>query len=384
MTTIIKKETNLKFYPFEMERMMSLLEQEVEYNLSESGVHPITLQSLIESHPNAVEELLATELNYPHVNGIPELRENIALTYDGASIENVLVTVGAIEANYLAVRTLLSAGDELVVMLPNYMQVWGAAMNHGVDVKTFSLDAEKGWAPDLDELEARVSDKTRMIAVCNPNNPTGRIMTEAEMKRIVEIADRCGAWLLADEVYRGAEREQEEVAPSFYGMYDKVIAIGSMSKAYGLPGLRVGWAAAPSQLLDDMWARHEYVTISATMLSNKLAAIAMEPETRRRLLERTRGYIRRGYPNLEKWMESHPGVFSLTPPDASAVAFVKYDLPINSSVFVDRLFKEKSVLIVPGDHFGLDHYLRISFGLPDEYLGTALDRIAELITEVQG
>ena len=113
MTTIIKKETNPKFYPFEMERMMSLLEQEVEYNLSESGVHPITLQSLIESHPNAVDELLATELNYPHVNGIPQLRENIALTYNGASADkHTLWTVGAIEANYLAVRTLLSAGDE--------------------------------------------------------------------------------------------------------------------------------------------------------------------------------------------------------------------------------------------------------------------------------
>ena len=112
-------------------------------------------------------------------------------------------------------------------------------------------------------------------------------------------ADRVGAWILADEVYSGAERLTDEQTPSFYGRYDKVMAIGSMSKAYGLPGLRLGWAVAPAAIIDDIWARHEYVTISATMLSNKLAAIALSPEVRPRILARTRKYIRQGYPILE-------------------------------------------------------------------------------------
>jgi aspartate/methionine/tyrosine aminotransferase len=370
------------FHPFEMERMMSRLEQDVEFNLSESGVHPITLQSLLGDIPGALDDLLATEINYPHVNGIPELRDNIALTYEGAKSENVLVTVGAIEANYLAIRTLLEPGDELVLMMPNYMQIWGIAMNHGVQVKTFDLVEENGWVPDLDELESRLTSKTKLIAVCNPNNPTGRAMTGPEMDRVVDLASRNGSWLLADEVYRGAERSTNEVTPSFYGLYDKVIAVGSMSKAYGLPGLRIGWAAAPPQLLDEMWARHEYIAISATMLSNKLAAIAMEPGTRARLLERTRGYIRAGFPVLQEWMDEHPGLFSLTPPDASAVAFVKYDLDINSSELIDRLVREKSVLIVPGNHFGLDHHIRVSFGLPNDYLRSALDRIADLVEDI--
>ncbi len=376
-------ENNSSFYPFEMERMMSLLEQEVEFNLSESGVHPVTLEALIEGHPNAVNELLATEINYPHVNGNPDLRDNIALTYDGAKRENVLVTVGAIEANYLAIRTLLNPGDEVVVMLPNYMQIWGIAKNHDLQVKTFSLIEKNGWAPDLDELESKVTANTKLIAVCNPNNPTGRAMTDFEMDRIVDIARRNDCWLLADEVYRGAERCGDEITPSFYGRYEKTIAIGSMSKAYGLPGLRIGWAAAPEELLDEMWARHEYIAISATMLSNKLAAIALEPKTRTRLLNRTRKYIRDGFPVLQQWMDDHPGVFSLSPPDASAVAFIKYDLPIKSSEFVQRLCTEKSVLIVPGDHFGLDNHLRISYGLPHDYLTTALNRIAELVEEVR-
>ena len=201
--------------------------------------------------------------------------------------------------------------------------------------------------------------------------------------KIVNIASQQGSWLLADEVYRGAERCGDDITPSFFGRYDKVIAIGSMSKAYGLPGLRVGWAAAPPSLLDEMWARHEYVAISATMISNKLAAIALEPETRLRLLSRTRDYIRAGFPVLEKWMGNQQGLFSLTPPDASAVAFIRYHLEYNSSKLIDRLLNEKSVLIVPGDHFGLDNFVRISFGLPHDYLTSALDRIASLIEELQ-
>ncbi|MFQ5702226.1 MAG: aminotransferase class I/II-fold pyridoxal phosphate-dependent enzyme, partial [Acidobacteriota bacterium] len=119
-----------EFHPFAMERMMSRFEQEVEYNLSESGVHPVLLGELLGDDSHLVERLLATDLNYPHVNGIPELRENIAAMYDGAGAANVLVTVGAIEANYNAIRTLLLPGDEIVIMVPNYMQIWGIARNH--------------------------------------------------------------------------------------------------------------------------------------------------------------------------------------------------------------------------------------------------------------
>lgn len=371
------------FVPFEMERMMSRFEQDVDFNLSESGVHPVTLQSLLSREPNALEDLLGTEINYPHVNGIPELRENIALTYDGATCESVLVTVGAIEANYLAIRSILNPGDEIVVMLPNYMQIWGIAQNHRLDVRTFSLLEDQGWAPDLDELESRLTSHTKLIAVCNPNNPTGRALTAAEMDRIVELAGRHDSWLLADEVYRGAERCADQITPSFFGRYEKVIAIGSMSKAYGLPGLRIGWAAAPKHILDEMWARHEYIAISATILSNKLATIALQPETRCWLLDRTRKYIRSGFPVLQQWIDDHPGLFSLTPPDASAVAFLRYDLDVNSSRLVERLHSEKSVLIVPGDHFGLDHHIRISFGLPHEYLVSGLAQIAGLIEEIR-
>jgi aspartate/methionine/tyrosine aminotransferase len=370
------------FQPFVMERMMSKFEKDVTFNLSESGVHPLLLSELLEMAPGKLDELLKTELNYPHANGIPELRRNIARLYPEAESSQVLVTVGAIEANYITLQTLLSPGNEIVVMLPNYMQIWGIAKNHGFHLKTFRLLEEKGWAPDLETLESVVTPQTKLIAVCNPDNPTGRTLTETEMDGIITCAKSVGAWILADEVYRGADRVSDVENTSFYGRYDKVIAVGSMSKAYGLPGLRIGWAIGPEDIIDKLWARHEYLAISTTMLSNQLAALALSPEIRPLLLKRTRGFIRRGYPILEQWMQAYQGRFRMRPPDAAAIAFVGYDFDVNSSEFTDRLRREKSVLIVPGDHFGMDHFIRISFGLPEDYLVPALDRIRELIIEI--
>ena len=372
-----------EFQPFIMERMMSKFEKEVEYNISESGVHPMTLKELIDYDPENINRLLATEINYAHANGIPELRENIAALYKGATAENVLVTVGAIEANYNTLSTLLSPGDEIIVMLPNYMQIWGIAKNLNLNLKTFHLREENGWAPDITELHECISDNTKLIAVCNPNNPTGYILTNEEIDEIVFAASWVDAWILADEVYASAERSTDEQTPSFYGRYDKVLAVGSLSKAYGLPGLRIGWVVGPVDTADDIWARHEYTTLSATMLSNHLAAIALSPEVRPRIIQRTRDYIRKGFPVLQQWMDSHEKTFSIIPPQAAAIAFVRYHLDINSTEFAERLIKEKSVLLVPGDHFGMDNFLRISYGLPHDYLTGALDRIHELIMELE-
>ncbi len=370
------------FQPFVMEEMMSRFEQTVDFNLSESGVHPMVLNELLGDDPAAVQALLTSDLNYPEVNGSVELRKTIAGLYNCAGPDNVLVTVGAIEANFLAVTSLLQAGDEIVVMRPNYMQIWGVAQNHGLTVKAFNLVEAEGWAPDLAELAAAVTPATRMIAVCNPNNPTGRIMSEAEMSAIVAQAERVGAWILADEVYAGAEREGDAETPSFYGLYDKVIAIGSLSKAYGLPGLRIGWAIAPQEAIEACWRRHEYLTISATRLSNRLAEIALSPEVRPRIIARTRGYIRAGYPILQDWLANQGNTFSLTPPGAAAIAFLRYNLAINSTELADRLRNDKSVLVVPGDHFGLDHHLRVSYGLPDAYLREGLERLHDLLLEL--
>jgi aspartate/methionine/tyrosine aminotransferase len=361
--------------------MMSEWENVVEYNLSESGVYPITTRELVDD-PAELERLLNLGLDYSQTNGTPELRERICALYPGARPDNLLVTTGAAEANFLAVWTLLEPGDELVLMLPNYMQIWGIAKSMGVTIKPFHLREERGWAPDLDELAAAVSERTKMIAVCNPNNPTGRILTPAEMEAIVAAASRAGAWLLSDEVYAGAERQSDEETPSFWGRYDKVLVQQSLSKAYGLPGLRTGWIVTQPELRDQLWRRHEYTVIGPAYLNDRLAQIALRPEKRAAILRRSRDYVRRGYPLLQEWMASQGSTFSLVPPQAAAIAFVRYDLDINSTELVERLIREESVFIVPGDHFGLDHHLRISFGLPHDYLRAGLDRIQHLIGQL--
>ena len=167
---------------------------------------------------------------------------------------------------------------------PTYLQFGGIARNMGVTVRTVDLVEEAGWALDVDALAEAVTDRTRVIAVVNPNNPTGQILTEVEMDAIVEAARSADAWLLADEVYAGAERKSETVTPTFYGRYEKVLAVNSLSKAYGLPGLRIGWIVAPEDTIEDLWRRHEYAVVSTTMLSNKLATLALSPAVRPQLL----------------------------------------------------------------------------------------------------
>ncbi|MFC1731880.1 aminotransferase class I/II-fold pyridoxal phosphate-dependent enzyme [candidate division KSB1 bacterium] len=372
-----------EFQPFEQEVMASQNEKEVDYNLSESGVHPIMLRDLLIDSPDYIETLLATEIDYTNASGDPQLRENIAALYSSCTSSNVLVTVGAIEANYNSIHTLLQPGDEIAIMLPNYMQIWGVAKNLGLKINTFHLCEDNGWQVNLDGLKQAVTPKTRLIAVCNPNNPTGYILTHEEMNAIINAAEGVGAWILADEVYSGAERISDEETPSFYGRYDKVMAVGSMSKAYGLPGLRLGWAVGPTDTINKILRRHEYTTISTSVFSNKLAALALSVNVRPRILERTRNYIRKGFPLLQQWIDNQKDTFRLVQPQAAAIAFLRYQLDVNSTELANKLIQEKSVLIVPGDHFGMDKFIRISYGLPQNYLTEGLKRIQQLVTEIR-
>lgn len=373
-----------RFVRFEMEDLQSKWENVVDYNLSESGVDPLSVAELLEKGDEDPRDFLSTQLHYPQTNGIRELRKEISNLYPHSTIENISVTVGCAEANFNVVQTLLNPGDELVVMIPNFMQIWGMGHNLGVEVRKFHLEEDRGWSPNLDELESKVTEGTKCIAICNPNNPTGYILSEDEMDRIVEIADSVGAWLLCDEVYSGAERERESQTPSFWGRYNKVIANNSLSKAYGLPGLRIGWIVAPKDIMEDIEARKAYTTISATILSNKLAALALSSEVRNFLLERTRNHVRAGYSVFNDWIERHKEVLSAVDSQAGAFAFPSFELDISALNLVKRLIKEKSVLIVAGEHFGLNgHYLRISYGLPKEQLQAGLGRVSQLIEELE-
>lgn len=370
----------MKIETFEMERMQSTWENVVEFNLSESGVHPLSLGEFVGRED--LDRILKLGLGYSQTNGTPELREAIASLYPGASIEQILFTSGSSEANFLLIWSRIEPGDEVVFMLPNYMQMWGLARSFGAKVKTFPLRESLGWEPDLDELRKLVTKKTKLIIVTNPNNPTGAILSREAMDAIVDLAGRVGAWIVADEVYRGAE-VAGPAAESFWGKYDRLFVVNGLSKAYGLPGLRVGWMAGPADAIAKTWPYHDYTTISPTVLSDNLARLVLRPETRQRILARTRGILQANLPLIEAWFKSQDGLFEYVPPKAGAIVFARYNLKINSTELVQKLIREKSVLIVPGDHFLMDGFLRFGYGDEAGILLKGLDRIGAALRELR-
>ena len=371
------------FHPFKIESYLTKHEKNVAFNYSESGVHPLKLGEFFELADKDFNELMQTELDYPNVQGKVALREKIAALYPNSKISNILTTIGASEANYLVAKTLLEPGDELVTLQPAYLQLSGNAINNGIKIRSVELIEAKNWALNAEQLSVAVNPKTKIISIINPNNPTGHILTENEMDLIINAAANVGAWIVADEVYAGTERGDTKTTPSFWDKYDRVIAINSMSKAYGMPGLRIGWIVAPEALIPELQLRHEYTTISATMLGNVITNIALDSKVRPKLTERARTLINFGFDTLMDILSEHGDTYSVVPPEASAMCIVRYDLPIDSVEFVDRLVHEKSTLVVPGNCFGLDRHFRCSSALPEAYLREGIAKINALVSEIK-
>ncbi len=371
----------MKLTPFQMERWQSTFENRVEYNLSESGVHPMTVRELeaLAGDSINIEDI---RLVYGQSNGSDALRKRIASMYKGASERQVLVTVGGVEANFTACWHLMEPGERAAILVPNYMQVPGVLESFGGIPHPVPLVESAGWQPDLDALAAAMDAGCRFILVTNPNNPTGTALSRESMEGIVAQAERASAWILADEVYCGAELGDTET-PSFWGMYDRVVATNSMSKAYGLPGLRIGWIVAPPELAEDLWARTDYTTIAPATLSDALAVLALQKKTRASIRARTRRILNENVGIMKQWMDDQSGLFRYQLPDAGAMCYMHYDADVNSTEFAERLRVDKSLLLVPGDQFGMDRYLRIGFGNPAEELKEGLARIAEAFHEIR-
>ncbi len=358
--------------PFELERWQSHWEHVVEFNLAESGVDPLALRELLPADQR--EALLDTPLGYIQTNGTEALRGLIADLHPGSTIDNVLVTAGSAEANFLVVWSMIEPGDEVLFQLPNFLQVAGLLEAFGARVRRFELRQALGWQPDLDQLDALVSDRTKMIVVTNPNNPTGAQLSAAARRHLVALADRVGAWILCDEVYRGAEREGELTA-TLWGDYDRVLVTGGLSKAYGLPGLRLGWLVAPEDVAARAWTYHDYTTIAVSALSDRLGRVALEPAGRQRLRARTRGILESNYAVISEWL-ARQEIFDWVAPRAGAIVFPRYrELDLCSLELVERIRVDQDVLVVAGAHCGVEGYLRFGFGERTDYLTRALDRV---------
>ncbi|MBA2301536.1 MAG: aminotransferase class I/II-fold pyridoxal phosphate-dependent enzyme [Acidobacteria bacterium] len=365
---------------FEMERMQSTWENVVDYDMSESGVRPLTLRELVEMGFD-LDTFLDVPLGYSQSNGTIELRQRIAVHYPGSTVDHIEVTNGTSEANYMVALSQLRPGDDVAMEVPNYMQMPGVARSLGANVRMFRLRQETGWEPDWDEFERAVTPRTKLLYLSNPNNPTGAVLSDEAMRRIATRCDETGTWLLSDEVYLGAEIDRPRT-PSFWGMGERVLVTSGLSKAYGIPGVRIGWLVGPPELAAAGWTQHDYITIGPNKMSDQIARVAVEPVNRERCYARTREILRHNLPIARTWVAGMGGVLTWREPLAGAIALLQYRGDVPSLDLAERVRINQGTLIVPGSHVGLEGYVRVWLGGREDFLREGLRRIGAELSQL--
>ncbi len=352
----------MKIREFGVEMWMNKYETWTDCNLAETCVESVTVEQLISMCGNKEEildNILKTKMTYGDIEGSVRLRTAIASLYKTVTPERVSVMHGAIGANALTLMGLLEKGDKVVTVVPTYQQHYSIPESIGCEVSLCHLKKENKWQPDIAELAALVKEDTKLICINNPNNPTGALMDEATLKAIVEIAKKVGAYILCDEAYRGINHEGDSFTASIADLYEKGIATGTMSKPFSLAGLRVGWVAAPSEIITMLSKMRDYHVISVGRIDDYLAALAIENS--QKLIDRSLEICKKNIEVLDKWVESEPHI-SYVRPQSGTVTLLEYDIDMKADLLCDTLQKETGVMLLPGTCFDMDGYLRIGFG----------------------
>ncbi len=372
----------MKVDPFLVERFMGKYEHDVELNLAETCVKPFTLGEFLRlvGREDYLEELKDLPLTYGYVEGLPELRERVAKLYRDLPPEGVLITRGAIDANFLVFFSLIEPGDRVVSIFPAYQQLYSLPKTFGAEVRLLHLREADGWLPDLDELSRLVGKGAKMMVVNNPHNPTGALLDGRALEEICNLAEEAGAYVLADESYYGLEISGERV-PSMLDLCDRAVVTRSFSKSLSLTGLRLGWIATKrEEVMEELLGHRDYTTISASILLEHLALLALENVER--IYERNLSIVRENFEVLREWVESELLV-DWVPPRAGTVAFPRYHLNVPSEELALRLIREKGVFIVPGCCFEMEGHFRIGFGGSGEELREGLRRFSDLLRELE-
>lgn len=369
----------MKIREFEVERWMNDYEETCRYNLAETCVRSLTVAELLDMsgrHEDVLAELEATTLTYGPIPGSPRLRDLVARLYTGQGPDNVLITHGAIGANALVHTTLVEPGDHVVAVVPTYQQHCSIPDSYGARVDHLPLREEHGWLPDLDELDRLVTPDTRLIAVNNPNNPTGALIDETGLARIAKIADRAGAWVLCDEVYRGVDQDGDGFTASIADLYERGVSTGSMSKPFSLAGLRLGWIVGPAGLLADVATHRDYTTISVGRVDDLLACVALE--NKEAILARSHRITRTNLAVLDAWVSGRDDV-GYVRPASGTTALLRYRAPIGSYEFCTSLLERTGVMFTPGAAFGIEHTVRIGFADDTRALHTGLRLVGQFL-----
>ncbi len=366
----------MKIEPFGVEMWMNAWETKCTWNLAETCVESLTIGQLLTlagRNDADLSDLLPMKMTYGAIEGSDRLRDGICGLYEKQARSNIVVTHGTIGANMLVHKTLLSAGDHMVAVVPTYQQHYSIPASIGAKVQPLHLREQDGWLPDLDALRAMVTPQTKMIALNNPNNPTGALMDRAMLEDIAAIARAADAWLLCDEVYRGTDQVGDGLTASVADIYEKGISTASMSKAFSLAGLRLGWVAGPEALIEEIMIHRDYDTISVGMIDDHLAALALEHKDK--ILARSHAITRGNLEILADWVDAEP-LITWVKPRAGTTALLKYDLDMPSEDFCVALLEQTGVMLTPGSALGMEGYVRIGYANNPEILREGLVRLS--------
>jgi len=363
--------------PFAVEIWMNEWETKCEMNLAETCVQSLTIDELLTlsgQNANDLSSLLGMKMTYGDIRGSERLLNAIAALYEKQTSDNVIVAHGTIGANMLVHKALVSAGDRVVAIVPTYQQHYSIPTSIGADVQPLQLKWENRFLPDLDQLRDLVTPGTRMIAMNNPNNPTGALIDRDMLEEIADIARSAGAYILCDEVYRGIDQEGPGATASIADIYEKGVSTASMSKAFSLAGLRLGWVAGPEDVIEAVSVHRDYDTISVGKIDDHFAAMALEH--RDRVLERSRAITRGNLALVEVWVEAEPKL-TWVKPKSGTTTLVKFDLPMTSRDLCVGLLKDTGVMFTPGEAFGMEGYFRIGFANKPADIKDGLARVSE-------
>ena len=366
----------MKVAPFALEQWMDQYELGARYNLAETCVKSLTVGELLALAGASLDGLLDLTLNYGDIPGSPALRRLLAGLYRDHDPEGIVVMNGAIGANFLLFYTLVSPGDTVISVFPAYEQLYRVAESFGAQVKRLPLRPEAGYQPDLDELAGLIDRRTRLIVINNPHNPTGALIEEATLARLCQMAEDCGAYLLCDEAYRGLYIHEGLSVPSAVDLSPRAIATGSFAKPFSLAGLRLGWLAAPPEVIADCLLHRDYTTISCGRIDDHLAVLALSHLDR--LMARNLALLRRNFRIVDDWVAEQPLV-SYVPPRAGTTAFLHYDLPVPSRRLCLDLVERYGTLLAPGECFEREGYLRLGFACDTEMLRTGQGHLGALL-----
>lgn len=375
----------MKIETFDLERWMTTYEVNVDYDIAESGIYPLSMRELLELEDDGgemLERLLDTRLGYSEAPGSLELRTLLAATYKDTGPENILITTGAIEANFLLFNVLLEPEDHVVAVYPAYQQLYSVPRAIGCDVSLWKLRQEDGFRFDLDELERLVRPNTRLIVINTPHNPTGAVLAPDEVRRVYDLAQSVGATVMSDEAYRWLDLPGgEELAGPARDLGDGAASVGTFSKPFGLPGLRIGWIAAPAEIVAQCWHMRDYISLSPGKLNDALAVLAFRH--REAIRERTRSIVQQNLRTIESWLRDNAQTVRWSRPRGGLLALMEYDLAIPALDLANRLAEEYSVMLAPGSAFGYEHHLRVGVGQTPEVFRAGLERAGACFADLQ-